>query len=91
VSIIEAMSCGLPVVATAIGGIVDQVVDGETGFLVAEGDTVAMSRAMLRLVEDAALRARLGANARHRAVESFDSALMTNRLQELIVDCNRTR
>jgi glycosyltransferase involved in cell wall biosynthesis len=91
VSIVEAMSCGLPVVATAIGGIVDQVVDGETGFLVAEGDTVAMSRAMLRLAEDAALRARLGANARNRAVESFDSALMTNRLQELLVDFNRTR
>jgi glycosyltransferase involved in cell wall biosynthesis len=91
VSIIEAMSCGLPVVATAIGGIVDQVLDGETGFLVAEGDTVAMSRAMLRLVEDSVLRARLGTNARNRAVESFDSSLMTNRLQELLVDYNRTR
>ena len=91
VSIIEAMSCGLPVVATATGGIVDQVVDGETGFLVAEGDTAAMSRVMLRLAEDAALRARLGANARNRAVESFDSALMTNRLHKLLVDCNRTR
>ena len=84
VSIVEAMSCGLPVVATAIGGTVDQVVEGgATGFLVAEGDIAAMSRAMLRLVEDAALRARLGANARKRAVESFDSALMTNRLQQV--------
>ena len=91
VAIIEAMSCGLPVVATAIGGIVDQVVDGETGFLVNEGDTDAMSRAMLRLTEDAALRARMGANARHRAVESFDSALMTNRLQELLLGCKPTR
>jgi glycosyltransferase involved in cell wall biosynthesis len=91
VSIIEAMSCGLPVVASAIGGIVDQVVDGETGLLVAEGDTVAMSQRMLRLAEDAALRARLGANARNRAVEYFDNALMTNRLQELLLDCKRSR
>jgi glycosyltransferase involved in cell wall biosynthesis len=91
VSIIEAMSCGLSVVASAIGGIVDQVVDGETGFLVAEGDTVAMSQRMLRLAEDAPLRARLGANARNRAVEYFDNALMTNRLQELLLDCKRSR
>jgi len=91
VSIVEAMSCGLPVVATAIGGTVDQVVEGETGFLVAEGDIAAMSRAMLRLVEDAALRARLGANARKRAVEMFDSALMTSRLQEVLTGFDSAR
>jgi glycosyltransferase involved in cell wall biosynthesis len=89
VSVVEAMSCGLPVVATTIGGIVDQIVDGETGFLVAQNDIAAMSRAMLRLAEDPALRKRLGDNARKRAVAFFDSALMTSRLQQAILDSSR--
>jgi glycosyltransferase involved in cell wall biosynthesis len=91
VSIVEAMSCGLPVVATAIGGIVDQIVEGDTGFLVPENDILAMSRAMLQLAEDPMLRERLGRKARRRAVEFFDSANMNRRLQQLILDVNRDR
>jgi glycosyltransferase involved in cell wall biosynthesis len=84
VSIAEAMACGLPVVATSVGGIVDLVADGATGFLVAERDTSAMARAMLRLAESAALRERMGRAARVRVVESFDASAMTRRLEQLV-------
>jgi glycosyltransferase involved in cell wall biosynthesis len=62
----EAMAYGRPVVATAVGGLVDAVADGETGLLVAPGDVGALRGAVVRLLEDAGLRARLGAEARSR-------------------------
>ena len=49
-TVLEALACGTPVIATAVGGIVDQVVDGETGFLVSHGDAGAMATCVLRLV-----------------------------------------
>jgi glycosyltransferase involved in cell wall biosynthesis len=84
VSIAEAMACGLPVVATSVGGILDLVLDGETGFIVARRDVAAMAQAMLRLTESAALRERMGRAARTRVVESFDSTTMTVRLEQLV-------
>ena len=84
VSIAEAMACGLPVVATSVGGNVDLVIDGATGFIVAERDVPAMAQAMLRLTESAALRERMGRAARIRVVESFDATDMTSRLEQLV-------
>jgi glycosyltransferase involved in cell wall biosynthesis len=72
ISILEAMAAGLPVVATRVGGIPELVVDGETGFLVPAGDAPARADALRRLVEDPALRERLGAAGRRRAEELFD-------------------
>jgi glycosyltransferase involved in cell wall biosynthesis len=65
----EAMASGRPVVATAVGGLVDAVADGETGLLVPPGDVVALRAAVARLLEDAELRDRLGKEARRRAGE----------------------
>ena len=62
----EAMAYGRPVVATAVGGLVDAVADGETGLLVPPGDVDALRSAVVRLLEDPGLRARLGAEARRR-------------------------
>jgi len=62
----EAMAYGRPVVATAVGGLVDAVADGETGLLVPPGDVDALRAAIVRLLEDPGLRARLGAEARRR-------------------------
>jgi glycosyltransferase involved in cell wall biosynthesis len=67
----EAMAYGRPVVATAVGGLVDAVEDGVTGVLVPPGDPVALRAATERLLGDAQLRRRLGAKAAGRAEEIF--------------------
>jgi phosphatidyl-myo-inositol dimannoside synthase len=67
----EAALGGAPSVATRVGGIPDAVVDGETGLLVEPGDPAAMADAILRLVRDPELRARLAAAAARRARASF--------------------
>ena len=64
---LEAGSHGLPVVAHAIGGVPEAVIDGETGLLVAPGDSAALSAAFARLLGDPALRRRLGEAGRVRA------------------------
>jgi glycosyltransferase involved in cell wall biosynthesis len=71
-SVLEAMAAGLPVVASAVGGIPELVVDDQTGLLVASGDVDALAAALQRILGDAALRARLGAGGRRRAAEQFD-------------------
>ncbi|MDX6465785.1 MAG: hypothetical protein QOI27_825 [Gaiellaceae bacterium] len=70
----EAMAWGRPVVATAVGGLTDAVVDGVTGLLVPPGDVPALRTAIERLLGDAELRARLGAAGRERAPRFDDAA-----------------
>jgi len=65
----EAMAHGRPVVAGAVGGLLDLVSDGETGVLVPPGDPAALRAALERLLADRELRRRLGAAARRRAEE----------------------
>jgi glycosyltransferase involved in cell wall biosynthesis len=67
----EAMAHGRPVVASAVGGLRDLVVDGETGLLVPPGDVAALRSALERLLADAELRRRLGAAARARARDAL--------------------
>jgi starch synthase len=63
----EAMAHGRPVVASAVGGLLDLVVDGETGLLVPPGDVAALRVALRRLLDDPALRRRMGEAGRARA------------------------
>jgi glycosyltransferase involved in cell wall biosynthesis len=67
----EAMAHGRPVVAGAVGGLLDLVVHEETGLLVPPRDVEALRAALHRLLDDDELRARLGANARKRAEENL--------------------
>ena len=67
----EAMAYGRPVVATAVGGLVDAVEDGVTGLLVPPRDPAALRQALERLLGDASLRDRLGGAAAVRAAERF--------------------
>ena len=71
VAVMEAQLSGLPVVATRHAGIPEVVLDGESGFLVDEGDVAAMARAINRLIEDPALAARLGDCGRRRVLKYF--------------------
>lgn len=73
-SILEAMAAGLPVVASNVGGVPEVVVEGETGFLVPPGDPQSLAAAIERLLDDSALRHRLGAAGRIRVAEHFDLA-----------------
>jgi glycosyltransferase involved in cell wall biosynthesis len=67
----EAMAHGRPVVASAVGGLLDLVVDGETGLLVPPGDVNALRRALRRLLDDRELRRRMGEAGRRRARARF--------------------
>jgi starch synthase len=71
VTCLEAMAHGRPVVASAVGGLRDLVVDGETGLLVAPRDPPALRRALERLLADRDLRRRLGSAGRERARSEF--------------------
>lgn len=73
----EAMAHGRPVVATAVGGLRDLVVDGETGVLVPPHDPAALRAALELLLADRELRERLGRAGRERARESFSWARAT--------------
>ena len=73
----EAMAYGRPVVASAVGGLVDAVEDGVTGLLVPPRDPAALRAAIERLLGDAELRRRLGDAARARAVEHLSWAAAT--------------
>lgn len=67
----EAGCCGLPVVATRVGGVPEVVADGETGLLVPPDDVPALTVALGRLAADPVLRRRLGENARARVDRMF--------------------
>ena len=70
-SILDAMACGKAVIGTRTGGIPEAVTDDDTGVLVPPHDEAAMADAIVRLLKDQPLRARLETNARQRASEYF--------------------
>ncbi|MEP6591354.1 MAG: glycosyltransferase family 4 protein [Gemmatimonadota bacterium] len=81
--LIQAMASGLPVVATAVGGIPEVVEDGTTGTLVANGNDDGLTRAIVSMVEDAALRSRYGNAGLARARERFSAELCADRHRAL--------
>ncbi|HLW00778.1 MAG TPA: glycosyltransferase family 4 protein [Ktedonobacterales bacterium] len=84
VALIEAMATGLPVVATQVGGVPDIVEDGHQGFLVQPNDEAALADRVERLLPDAALRRRMGVQARARVLAHFDADKNSQRLLELL-------
>jgi glycosyltransferase involved in cell wall biosynthesis len=84
--VLEAMAMGKPVIATALGGSLDQVVDGETGYLVPPGDVGAMADKIRALCEDAGLRRRMGEAGRERVRTHFDVQRMLDKLETIYAE-----
>ena len=82
-TLIEAMACGLPVVATDVAGIPDIVVHGETGFLAAPSELDKLAQYVVQLARDAELRQRMGEAGRRRALAEFDVQVMVERYAQM--------
>lgn len=90
--IIESMSMGLPVVATAVGGVPDLVVDGETGFLVDPFDRDGLVHCLTSLYTDRGLRREMGRKARERVLEFHSMENMARLTEEVFLEAvNETR
>jgi glycosyltransferase involved in cell wall biosynthesis len=76
VAVMEALTLGVPVVSTRVGGVPEAITDGVEGLLVAPRDPAALADALARVLDDPELRARLGAAARARGAD-FDAAVPT--------------
>lgn len=81
--LLEAMACGMPVVATAVGGVPQLITQGENGFLSPSGDAVALATYCCRLLDDGALCDAMGQAGRQRAVQEFSFAAMVRTHEEV--------
>jgi glycosyltransferase involved in cell wall biosynthesis len=91
---LEAMACGVPVVASAVGGLVDTVLDGVTGALVPPGDVARLAEELRGLLADPARRTRFGRAGVRRARSRYDWATIahdTLRAYALTVDGTASR
>jgi glycosyltransferase involved in cell wall biosynthesis len=83
VCLMEAAACGVPVVATAVGGVPELVRDGITGLLVPARDSAGLAAALERLLGDPGLRSRMSREARRVAVEKFSLSAQVDQLLAL--------
>jgi glycosyltransferase involved in cell wall biosynthesis len=83
VACLEAMAHGRPVVASGVGGLLDLVVNGETGILFEPGNVPALRAALERLLDDPELRRRMGEAGRRRAAEHFSWDSVTRKTLDL--------
>jgi colanic acid/amylovoran biosynthesis glycosyltransferase len=84
VSIVEAMASGLPVVGTRNGGVMETVIDGETGILVSPGDVEAQAEAFLLLARDPDMRQKMGDAGRGRVSTCFSPQQEANQLRRIM-------
>ena len=82
-SVLEAMACGLPVISTRIGGVVDVIKNGENGLLVEPGNAEQLADALKKLISDTEYASSLGKTALKTVRENYDINVIANRYVEL--------
>jgi len=87
VAALEATAAGLPVIASAVGGLPEVVEDQRTGILVQPGDPAVLAEAIMRLGADCQRRSTMGIEARQRAVRNWSIELMAQRTLKLYYAC----
>jgi phosphatidyl-myo-inositol dimannoside synthase len=90
-SVIEAMAAGRPVVASATGGIVETIVDGESGLLVTPADPLALAVAVERLVADPQEAERIAKRGRETVLDRFDRSVTADRMHDIYRQLLRRR
>jgi glycosyltransferase involved in cell wall biosynthesis len=85
-SILEAMATGVPVIATAIGGIPEAIDDGVEGYLLAPGDVDGLAERLERLLSDDALAQRMGAAGRAKVERHFSTTAVMPRLEHIYAE-----
>lgn len=83
VVLMEAMAMEIPCVSTFVNGIPELIRDGVDGLLVPPSDSALLAQAIARLMDDEALRLRLGQSARQRVIDRYDLAKNTHRLAQI--------
>ena len=86
-SLMQAMSVGLPVIASDIGGLNEMIEHGVDGYLVPPKDPIALSNAINTLAQNVQLRTELGRAARDRAIKSFSIDTMGQKMQAILESC----
>jgi len=82
--VVEAMACGVPVVASSISGIPEAIEDAQTGLLCPPGDSASLAAALLRMLTDAETRSRCVAQARKVVEKDFDAAQNSRKVLDAI-------
>ena len=93
VSVVEAMSCGVPCIVSKTGGLQDVIEDGVSGFHVPVGDVDAIKSKLIELIRDPALRKRVGKAAKKRVADRYDlsknAAVMIAEYEKLLINKNK--
>ena len=84
ITVTEAMACELPVVASAVGGITESVVPGETGFLCQPKDVECFSERLRQLGDDPELRIRMGQRGRERVKENYSAEALADAFRDAL-------
>jgi glycosyltransferase involved in cell wall biosynthesis len=82
-TLLEAMSCGIPTIATDVKGSSEVITDSETGLLVPPRDPKRLAKVILKLLNDKSLRQRIGLNARKYVVDNYDWEIITGKIEEI--------